>query len=278
MVSKRVLFGLLAVALLFGLLFAGCNDTTKVEIQKKGAPQIKEVSVAKTTNKDAFILTWDAVGGEDVQRYEVYFKKDDGSKSVKKLDNWAVNNGKYDPNNGSWLPNNDFDKWTVKLSLTDTYCMPLFTQPVAGGNYCFGIKTTSGSQPFNAESNIKWSSSYPFTEAKPNVSLTKTTAGSSLIFKWDSIDAARVYQVQIFKEGNSVSVGSISYGWGHTVYDENGTDTGETDPKTWSVKSLISDFPAIQSGDVIYVKVTPRDSNDVSCVLVAGQSSSVPIP
>jgi len=253
MLSKKIWLGIPAIALVLGFLVAACgNDTINAEIQKKKATQVKEVKITKTTDNTAFILTWDAVKDENVS-YSVWVKQD-GKKNASGVSANVTNTKKYDPADGAEESNSDPDKWSAKVTYVDI---------AAGGAYCFGVKTTADNgAAYESESDIKWASSYPFTEAKV-AAVTLKEEGGYFIAEWDAVENA-TYSVN----GQYKNSGSSS--WNSFYGSEQSSDPGKV---IWKSNSSYS------AGTVAYVQVTLNlAQSNISVISVAVKSNTVTIP
>jgi hypothetical protein len=191
MANKKLWLGILVIVLVLGMTVVSCGNgvtSDNVGISYAKPPQVSSVTVTKTTNKQFFIISWDAVAGE-ANGYSLYFKQDGkvASTSISGVQNLY----KYDPATGDQLPNENLDEWSARISGLDSFAS-------AGGSYCFGVRT-------NSTNDITWSDSFTVTDgpAMSTISVTKTTNGSYLIASWDAIAGVDEYRVVLYYKNGS---------------------------------------------------------------------------
>jgi hypothetical protein len=174
-----------AMALALGLVVIGCKDATAVEgdvgivggvgINVGQAPQVDAVTVTMTTNGQYYIVSWDAVA-EDLN-YSLYFVQDGKMSNV-----WGggpQRTYKYNPANGAQIPNDDFDKWYVRI---DAPNLSLLT--ISPGAYKFGVRTTrlNASSVKDIVSDITWSEKITLTAGSEPSGVTATPAPDNTAF------------------------------------------------------------------------------------------------
>jgi fibronectin type 3 domain-containing protein len=171
-----------------------------VGITDNKAPQVGAVTVAKTTNKAYYIVSWDAAA-ENLS-YRLYFKKD-GAMSSEYLTS-GQNTYKYDAVSGVQLPNDNFDKWSFQVS---SYYLSSVQTP---GNYLFGVQTSSQvGGVTSVVSDIKWSAPFAltaFTSVSGAVTATKASA-TSISASWPAVTSpsASYYGIYLEKDGGIIS-------------------------------------------------------------------------
>jgi hypothetical protein len=255
MVNKKFWLGMLVMVLAFGMTVVGCeDDPTDVKLNQDKLPEVKSVTVAKTTNNRYFIVSWDAVKGE-ANSYTLYFKQEG------KVSSTSVTNGQnlyiYDPATGNPQPNDNLDKWSVRINSVTSYA-------TVGGSYCFGVRTNSGSTAISSTaSDIKWSSAFALTNGPKITTVTavKTTDDSNIIVSWDAVAGAVDYDCYMFYSDSSTT---SSYSSGpaqnsQTYAVADGTGSANTNPSKWSFKA----YNYTAYGYDCYFTVTPIFS-DVS--------------
>jgi hypothetical protein len=221
--------------------FTGCNNPISIDgevsiKENERLPQIEVFALTKTTNNRYLIISWDAIAS-DVD-YALYFKQE-GKLSITAIgyyyDGYSTsvypqNRYKYNISNGEQLPNDDFDKWSVRIDSLET------SSP---GDYCFGIRTNSNETGKRA-SEIKWSEPFTVTKA-PNVAAVTAvkTASSSgtryVIATWNAVEGADKYSARQEVNGTIYAVESAQNDYVYNIID--GSSTANQDPTKWSLKS-----------------------------------------
>jgi hypothetical protein len=221
--------------------FIGCNNPISIEgevsiKENDRVPQIEVFTLTKTTDNRYFILSWDAIASD--VGYSLYFKQA-GKLSITAIgyyyDGYSTsvypqNRYKYKVANGEQVPNDDFDKWSVRIDSLET------SSP---GDYCFGIRTNSN-ETGRISSEIKWSEPFTVTKA-PNVAsvaAVKTTSGSGtryVIATWDAVEGANQYSARQEVNGTIYSVESAQNDYVYSIID--GSSTANQNPVKWSLKS-----------------------------------------
>jgi hypothetical protein len=270
MMNKKIWMGMMVILLAFGIVVVGCdngdNSTTidKVDLNYGKAPPVSSVTVTKTTNNQHYIVSWDAIEG--YVSYQVGFKQD-GKKSFSSMSG-AQNLYKYDPATGDQIPNDDLDKWSLRVSSLNTIIS-------AAGSYCFGVRTyINDGSITNLYSDVKWGNSITVT-AGPQmsaISVTKTTNGSYLIASWDAVAGIDAYNVVLYYKNSSGSWSTYTNGQGQnsqTYSESDGNTSTNTDLTKWSFRYN----NITNSGYEGYFAVTPVAS-DIS---VLPSSATTPI-
>jgi hypothetical protein len=205
MTSKKMMLGM-AAALALGMVLAGCENAAQevkgtVGITDNKAPQVGAVTVAKTTNKAYYIVSWDAPAGD--LSYDLYFKKE-GAKSFLALAN-GQNINKYDLVAGVPLPNDNFDKWSFQVN--SSYLSSVQTP----GNYLFGVRTSSQvGGVTSVKSDIIWSAPITLTAFTPvsgavTATITSVPPPKKISASWSAVPSESYYQIYIEKDGGIIS-------------------------------------------------------------------------
>jgi len=225
------LFGIIVLAII-GLSMIGCEEeTTIVDYDYSQAPQVSAVTVTKTTNKQYFIVTWDAVKGEDIN-YDVYYKQD-GKETAQYLAN-ANNTVKYDPDTGAAIPNDDFDKWSARVSGLGG----------AAGSYRIGVRTGKDDGKTSViYSDIKWSDAIAITALPaitPTLTLTTDKAYVIVTFAGNKDANSNAYTLTLYKDNIQVNTYiSLQNNYSYAVADGAQT-ANDTDAKKANWAALVS--------------------------------------
>ncbi|GHU00172.1 hypothetical protein FACS1894142_8280 [Spirochaetia bacterium] len=236
--SKRTL--LFCCLTVLSCFFIACDNPVDIEgevsIKKnEKLPQVRSLSLIKTTNKKYFILSWDAIS-RDVS-YQLYFKQDGKLSSVSigyiysssYYDTYPQNRYKYNVADGEQIPNDDFDKWYVRIESIDT------SSP---GSYCFGVRSIPEGSEF-LSSDITWSEPFTVTKASNVVSVTavKTTSGSIryIIATWDAVKGLDSYSARQEMGGTTYAVESAQNDYVYSTID--GSSSVNQNSSKWSLKS-----------------------------------------
>ena len=254
--NKKIWMGMLVILLVFGIVAVGCDNgdnsktIDKVDLNYVKSPPVSSVTVTKTTNNQHYIVSWDAIEDDDSYYYYVCFKQD-GKKSFSSISG-AQNLYKYDPATGDQIPNDNLDKWSLRVSSLNTIIS-------AVGSYCFGVRTfINDGSITNLYSDVKWGNSITVTAGTPMsaISVTKTTNGSYIIASWDAVAGVDAYNVVLYYKNSSGGWSTYSNGSGQNsqTYSENdGNASTNTDLTKWSFRySNITN-----SGYEGYFAVTP---------------------
>jgi len=247
MIKARIapLFGIIVLTII-GFLMIGCEDaTTKVEYDYSKPPQVSAITITKTTNKQYFIVTWDAIKSDEEIGY-TFFLKQDGKESSENIYNWGnaynvyyQNILKYDTDTGAELPNEDRNKFSYRITTAAVY------NGIQGaGSYRFGIRTSKNDgKPSVIYSDIKWSDPVAIT-ALPAITptLTKTTTGNYVILTWtgDKDASPNDYSLTFYQD--NISIVNPPNNPSNTVkYDvADGTSSTQTDLTKWTARYTIT--------------------------------------
>lgn len=151
--NKKLGFvGMLALALVFGVLFAACSNVTQVEgtvsTKESKASTVENVAAVKTGNGLYVIVTWDAA--EDATSYRVVYQEKD-KKTLQWASDNASNSSIYSTNDGSTEDNTDIDKWSKRITIgtrDSTFRV--------GITYRFGVMAESSIDNTTGNSDIVW--------------------------------------------------------------------------------------------------------------------------
>ena len=248
------------MVLVLGITVVSCDNGTtsdNVGINYVKSPQVSSVTVTKTTNKQFFIISWDAIAGE-ANSYSLYFKQD-GKVSSTAISG-AQNVYKYDSATGAQLPNDNLDKWSARVNSLNAS---------AGGSYCFGVRASVGSYTvMTTSSDITWSDSFTVTAspAMSTVTATPVTNNSYTIVTWDAVAGAESYLVTIYRDGSQYTTASGQNAKTYAVAD--GTASDNTDPSKWS-------YYCTYSGGRFYFTVRAAQSDVGILPSVSADSNTV---
>lgn len=245
----KVCMGVTAVLLTFGIIFVSCGEpsATDVILNNNKSPQVSSVTAVKTTDNKFFIVSWNAIGGD--VKYEVWYMQE-GKKTYTQMTSvYAQNTLQYETTGGLALPNDDPDKWSVKVSSANF-------RPLAAGTYSFGIRTNlNDSTVSTTYSDIKWADSFE-VEASPavtDVTASRTSSNYYAIASWKgiSVDGYNInkYDVVLYhKDSNGIlkkeSTSTPTNAYFYSLID--GSPESSSDPYKWSCRasdiSDLSDF------------------------------------
>jgi len=265
------LFGIIVLAII-GLSMIGCEDETQiVDYDYSRAPQVSAVTVAKTTNKQFYIVSWDAVAGEDI--YYTLFFKQDGKESASQLSGHQ-NTYKYDPDTGAAISNDNRDKWSILINSLN----------VAAGSYCYGVRTgKNDGKASEIYSDIKWSDAFAVT-ALPAITptLTITTDEAYVIgtFAGNKDASSSDYTVAFYED--NIEGYFYAYLQNTFRYDpDNGdaiTNTTDAEKANWAARVAISNF---EPGKTYFVTLVNKYTlgDDVGIVQsLPTKSNTITIP
>ncbi|GHV93073.1 hypothetical protein AGMMS50268_35760 [Spirochaetia bacterium] len=217
MKNYKVILGIAALALVFGLVLTGCPTQVEGDVGIKiGSPaQVETVTVTPTANKAYYIVSWKGVG--NASNYTVYYKQD-GKETVTTGFASPTNQSKYETATGTAVPNEDADNWAARIVNGSAF-------PKVAGSYRFGVKTNIlNSNTTNQNSDIKWSEPFTLTEgAKVTIGsitpATKTVSPPTLVtinISGVGTDTSTTYyggSYEVWRDGNSTSFnGALSSG------------------------------------------------------------------
>jgi len=293
MIKARIapLFGIIVLTII-GFLMIGCEDaTTKVEYDYSKLPQVSAIAITKTTNKQYFIVTWDAVKGEEIS-YTMFLKQD-GKESSENLYSWSEygnskyfnvhtqNHIKYDPDTGAELPNEDRNKFSYRITTAAVY------QGIkAAGSYRFGIRTSKDDgKPSVIYSDIKWSDPVAIT-ALPAITPTiaQTTNKAYFIVSWTGDKDAYDYHyfLDVYKDNIFLS-DSDEFGYYYGLYPQNyelyaaadGAISTNADKTKWSIR-IPSSFA--EDPGTYFITLTNKFTTDIAIVpSLPAKSSTITI-
>ncbi|GHV43030.1 hypothetical protein AGMMS49546_23470 [Spirochaetia bacterium] len=157
MKNYKVILGIAALALVFGLVLTGCPTQVEgnVGVNWAAPAQVGEITVTKTGNSRYYIVSFDAV--HDAKGYQVYLKADgEGKQSIRQFTD-ASADYKYDTATGAQQINDNPEKWYLRIA----------SLPQAVGSYRIGVVTIPVRDgPNNADtrlSDVKWTETAPIT-------------------------------------------------------------------------------------------------------------------
>ncbi|GHV42403.1 hypothetical protein AGMMS49546_20900 [Spirochaetia bacterium] len=176
MKNYKVILGIAALALVFGLVLTGCPTQVEgnVGVNWTTPAQVGEIRVEKTTNSQYYIVSFDAV--HEVSGYRVYLKSDgDGKQTISELTSSSNISGptagsKFDTATGVQQRNDNPEKWYVRISKN--------ALPQIAGSYRIGVVTVPVRTYSNdiRESDIKWTETAPIIlTAGPAVTITNAS-------------------------------------------------------------------------------------------------------
>jgi hypothetical protein len=241
--TKKNFFVLLSIGLIvFSGSFIACDNPIDIEGEvsiksSEKLPQVHSLALEKTKNGKYFILSWDAVSSN--VSYQLYFKQDGKLSSISMgyiysssyYDIYPQNRYNYNVDDGGQIPNDNFDKWHVRIESLDT------SSP---GSYCFGVRSISDGSGFSP-SDILWSE--PFTVIKAAnvaaVTAVKTSSGNYIIATWDAVAGSDSYSARQEIDGTTYSTtGSPQNTYLYSTTD--GSSSANQDPNKWSLRAYIS--------------------------------------
>jgi hypothetical protein len=244
MASKKNLLGMLAGALAFGMVLAGCENGVQeveggVSITKPqvAAPAITEV---KTTDGKYIILSWDAV--DNAGSYAVVQNQKD-KKTISSVEPSPTNGITYKAD-GTSVSNSDPDKWNVKIPLRASL-------GAAAAEYRFGVRASAGAYDGLDwyDSGITWGA-YTATVTHPYTALLGTwvkeraTASERQKFEFESTmsDYYPISYTVYDDSGNWLTSGSLSRDdiTGDTVSFETYVNGYRTDFSITAGKLIVS--------------------------------------
>jgi hypothetical protein len=201
--AKVVFMGMLALALIFGLVMTGCDtpivggneDAVKVEgtvkvgnLENSTFPKVAFTYKSLTTDKEHFVLEWNALA--DVYEYELLFRKV-GAGFAEIVDTaYDYNYGSYNDTltNGYQFAHDsalkttqyDLDKWSSRIDVGDIPSI------LSAGDYEFGVRVgynTGGS------SDVEWTGKLitatavanPYKVATPTLNLGTDDKASATV-------------------------------------------------------------------------------------------------
>ncbi|GHV44885.1 hypothetical protein AGMMS49546_29590 [Spirochaetia bacterium] len=220
MKNYKVILGIAALALVFGLVLTGCPTQVEgnVGVNWVAPAQVERVTVEKTTNNKYYIVSFKAV--DNAGGYKVFLKSqgDDKHRTTEISGTSSSAITKYDLATGAPQANEDLENYYIRISKNDL--------PNIAGSYHVGVSTVplrySGNNDVR-ESDIKWTGSG--TETAPitlnagpklaNVQVNSSTVypGGTVIITWnDPATSGYTYSGNIALYKNGVQVGTAPFG------------------------------------------------------------------
>ncbi len=220
-----------AILMVLGMMFTACENGVQeikgdiggsVAINVPKAPAVSAVSPTLLSNKNGYIIRWDAVA-EDLN-YIVYVQPE-GKKSYL-FDMYGQNAYKMNDSDGWGLlyqANDNIDKWSAmfatssilpRLNDADLDVAAELAAELEGngfhmgkfpsaGKYRFGVRSYYIDGRSNAvASDIKWSDYVTITSALVETdNVTASITGGKISGSWDKFDGAEGYHLQLRIDG-----------------------------------------------------------------------------